>query len=69
VEVEVWELDHAGFGEFVTLVPSPLCIGRVALEDGTVVAGFLCEEIATRGCKDITAAGGWRAYVRSSPPA
>jgi allophanate hydrolase len=68
IEVEVWSLGTGGFGSFVTLVPSPLCIGTVELEDGSTVAGFLCEEIATRGATDVTATGGWRAHLRSSPP-
>jgi allophanate hydrolase len=62
VEVEVWELDAAGFGSFVDEIPAPMCIGRVRLADGTDVAGFLCEPIATAGAPDITAYGGWRAY-------
>ncbi|MFZ4517503.1 MAG: allophanate hydrolase-related protein [Microthrixaceae bacterium] len=63
VEVEVWELDEAGFGTFVDGVPAPLCIGTVELADGTTVKGFLCEEVATRGAPDITATGGWRAHL------
>ena len=39
VEVEVWELDAAGFGSFVDEIPAPLGIGRVLLEDGSDVAG------------------------------
>jgi allophanate hydrolase len=40
----------------------------VELVDGTSVLGFLCEELATRGCPDITSTGGWRAYLRSTTP-
>jgi len=68
IEVEVWSLETRGFGSFVTLVPSPLCIGTVVLEDGSTVAGFLCEEVATRSATDVTGAGGWRAHLRSSAP-
>lgn len=62
IEVEVWELDRAGFGSFVGLVPPPLCIGTIALEDGTAVKGFLCEAHALSGARDITRYGGWRAW-------
>jgi allophanate hydrolase len=62
VEVEVWELDDAGFGSFVAAVPPPLCIGTVLLADGSAVMGFLCESVALDGAPDITATGGWRAY-------
>ena len=29
------------------------------------VLGFLCESYATAGARDITALGGWRAYLKS----
>ena len=67
IEVEVWELDAAGFASFVDEVPAPLAIGRVLLEDGTDVAGFLCEPIGLAGATDITAFGGWRAYRATLP--
>ena len=64
VEVEVWELEDGPFGTFVDGVPAPLAIGRLRLADGTDVAGFLCEPIATAGAEDITPFGGWRAYLQ-----
>ena len=67
IEVEVWELDAADFGSFVDEIPAPLCIGRVVLEDGTDVAGFLCEAVAAEGAPDITHHGGWRAYRAAAP--
>jgi allophanate hydrolase len=69
IEVEVWELDVAAFGDFVAQLPAPMCIGRVALADGTDVAGFLCEPCALEGATDITAFGGWRAFRSSAEPA
>ena len=62
IAVEVWDLDPAAFGTFVDAIPAPLCIGRVMLDDGSDVAGFLSEEIAAEGAPDITSFGGWRAY-------
>lgn len=62
IELEVWDLDAAGFASFVDAIPAPMCIGRVVLADGADVAGFLCEPIATAGAPDITSYGGWRAY-------
>ena len=67
VDVEVWELEPAGFGSFVDEIPSPLGIGRVLLEDGTDVAGFVCEPFAIDGADEITHFGGWRAYRAASP--
>jgi allophanate hydrolase len=65
IEVEVWQLEPAAFGDFVAQIPAPLGIGRVVLADGSDVAGFLCEPVALPGTEDITALGGWRAYVGS----
>lgn len=63
IEVEVYELDVAAFGSFVSEVPPPLAIGTVTLADGSNVKGFLAEPRATVGALDITAKGGWRAYL------
>lgn len=65
VEVEVWSLAAADFGTFVDAVPAPLAIGRVVLEDGSDVAGFVCEPIGVQDAPDVTAWGGWRAYRTS----
>ena len=62
IEVEVWELDAASFGDFVAQVPAPMCIGQVTLADGSDVAGFLCEPVALEDAVEITQFGGWRAY-------
>lgn len=63
VELEIWEIPPAGYAEFVAAVPPPMVIGTVELDDGTAVSGFLCEPDALIGAPDITAFGGWRAYV------
>lgn len=63
IEVEVWEMDAAAFGSFVGLIPPPLGIGTLKLADGSAVKGFLCEAYAVRGAEDITAFGGWRAWL------
>jgi allophanate hydrolase len=63
IEAEVWWLEPAAFGTFVGRIPAPLGIGTVELEDGTSVKGFLCEPYAAAGAPDISAFGGWRAYL------
>jgi allophanate hydrolase len=65
IEVEVWEMSRAAFGAFFPLVPPPLCIGTLELEDGERVAGFLCEGYATVGARDISDYGGWRKFRAS----
>ncbi len=66
IEVEVWRIDRTRFGDFYARVPAPLCFGTIELEDGSVVAGFLCEAHATIGARDISALGGWRSYLAAS---
>ncbi|KPH06731.1 allophanate hydrolase (plasmid) [Rhizobium acidisoli] len=63
LEVEVWALPADAFGRFVQKIPAPLGIGKVALDDGTSVSGFLCEAHAVKGAEDITSLGGWRSYI------
>ena len=65
IEVEVWEIPSSEFGAFIDGVPSPLTIGTVHLSDGRAAKGFLCEEIAVQGGRNISDFGGWRAYLRS----
>ena len=63
VDVEVWSVPSGHFGSFVAGIPAPLGIGKVDLEDGQQVSGFLCEAHAVEGARDITALGGWRQYL------
>ena len=63
IELEVWALPPAAFGAFVAKIPAPLAVGRIELDDGTAVSGFLCESFATTGAADVTATGGWRRYL------
>ena len=68
IEVEVWALTPAAFGSFVAAIPPPLGIGTLQLADGSAVKGFICEPAALAGAKDITAFGGWRAFLKSGQP-
>lgn len=63
IETEVWALPVAGFGAFVGGIPAPLGIGTVRLADGSRPKGFLVEPEGVRGAEDISALGGWRAYL------
>ena len=65
IEVEVWSIPAAALGHFVAAIPPPLGIGTVQLADGRGVKGFLCESIAAAGAPDISAHGGWRAYLKT----
>jgi allophanate hydrolase len=67
IECEVWALEAEGFGQFVAAVAAPLTIGTLLLADGTRPKGFLVEAEATRGARDISRFGGWRAYLTDAP--
>jgi allophanate hydrolase len=66
IALEIYALTPDAFGRFVATVPPPLCIGTVALDDGTSVKGFLCEPRAIVGATEITELGGWRAYLTAT---
>jgi allophanate hydrolase len=63
--LEIWELPLPQFGNFLRQVPSPLTIGMIHLSDGRTVKGFLCEEAAVEDAVNISAFGGWKAYLKS----
>ena len=66
IEVEVWELEPAAFGDFFSKIPGPLGIGKVKLESGEEVPGFIAEPRAAEGAEEITSFGGWKAWLVKS---
>ena len=63
IEVEVWALPREQVGSFLQLIPAPLGLGKLELQDGRWVSGFICEPYALHGARDITRSGGWRHYI------
>jgi allophanate hydrolase len=63
IELEIWALPAAAFGKFVAAIPPPLSIGTVRLADGRGVKGFIVEPADVNGAREISAFGGWRAFV------
>ena len=63
IELEIWSLSAASFGKFVNAIPAPMAIGTIRLADGRGVKGFLVEPEVLGEARDITAYGGWRAYM------
>ncbi|WP_426443060.1 allophanate hydrolase [Bradyrhizobium genosp. P] len=63
IKLELWVMSPAAFGKFVAAIPPPLSIGTIRLADGREAKGFLVEPAAINGAKDISAYGGWRAFV------
>jgi allophanate hydrolase len=69
IELEVWRMPETQYGSFVAGIPSPLGIGRVELEDGEWVQGFVCEGWALEGAREVTEFGGWRNYLAANKKA
>ena len=60
INLEIWEMPTDAFGFFAASIPAPLGIGKVELQDGFEVPGFICEAYVAIEAEDITAFGGWR---------
>jgi len=63
IALEVWALPAAEFARFVAAIPPPLSIGTVRLKDGRGVKGFIVEAADVESARDISAFGGWRAFM------
>jgi allophanate hydrolase len=63
IKLELWALSAAAFGKFVAAITPPLSIGTIRLADGRGVKGFIVEPAAITGARDISAFGGWRAFM------
>jgi len=66
IEVEVYRLPRDEVGALLVSVPSPLAIGTVRLCSGRDVHGFVVEPVGLEGARDISASGGWRAYLATA---
>ena len=66
IEVEVWAMPTEQLGSFVAAVPAPLAIGKVELADGRWLSGFVCEPYGLQTAQEITAFGGWKAYLQQA---
>ena len=64
IDLEIYEMPISEVGSFLDLIPAPLGLGNIELEDGSWVKGFICEPYAIDGSKDISDLGGWRAYIK-----
>ena len=65
IAVEVWDVPLEAVGSFLALIPPPLGLGSLELADGRWVHGFVCEAHALATARDVTAFGGWRAFMQA----
>ncbi|MMZ63627.1 Allophanate hydrolase [compost metagenome] len=63
IDLELWSMPVTSLGVFTAAIPAPLGIGKILLQDGRVVSGFICEASAVETAVDITHLGGWRKAV------
>ena len=66
VVVEVWSVPAAGLASILLNEPPGLSVGKVRLADGSTVLGVLGEPALVEGQREITAYGGWRAYIAAA---
>jgi carbamate kinase len=63
VAVEVWSVPREGIAGILLAEPAGLSVGKVRLDDGSVVLGVIGEPALVEGHSEITGYGGWRAYA------
>jgi hypothetical protein len=64
IALELWDIPLDGLAQVVLSEPPGLAIGKVVLKDKTEVLGILGEPFLCEGQREITAYGGWRAYIQ-----
>lgn len=71
ITVEVWDIPEENMVSLLKMVPSPLAVGTIHLEDNSTVQGFIAEGWAAESeasaimeltTEDITRFGGWREW-------
>ncbi len=67
IDLEVWSLSPTALVQILQQEPPGLCIGNVKLIDDSELFGVLGEAVICETQVDITAWGGWRAYLVSLP--
>ncbi|SKB01427.1 allophanate hydrolase [Prosthecobacter debontii] len=63
IAMEIWEMPEHTVGSFLQGIGAPLGLGKVLLDDGSQVTGFICEGIVEETAEDITHFGGWRSWL------
>jgi len=64
IDVELWDVPAGVLRQLRAAVEPPLSIGRVRLEDGSEVAGFVADPVSVTDALDISESGSWRAHLK-----
>lgn len=65
IDVEVWKIATSALGEFIQNIPEPLGLGKVEIDSGEQVIGFICQPEGIQTATNISHFGGWRNYLKS----
>jgi hypothetical protein len=66
MKVEVWAVPLPAVAGLLQAEPPGLAIGKIRLDDGSIVLGVLGESAFVEGEREITEYGGWRAYAAAA---
>jgi allophanate hydrolase len=65
IDVEVWQIAISALGKFIQNIPEPLGLGKVEIDGGELVIGFICQPEGIQTATNISEFGGWRNYLSS----
>ncbi|SDZ49586.1 allophanate hydrolase [Herbiconiux ginsengi] len=65
IEGELWSLPAEGLGRFLAALPRPMTLGKVQMDSGQHVTGFLVEPEALEKAADISSFGSWTNWKRA----
>lgn len=66
IDLEVYAMPTTELGSFLGLIPAPLGLGNIELDDGSWVKGFICEPYVLTKATDISHLGGWKNYLNQA---
>ncbi len=61
--VEIWEVPLQTLGLLAAELTAPLRLGPVRMSDGSVVLGYLGDDVALAAAEDVSDFGSWRAVL------
>ena len=66
IDLELYDVPQETIGSFLNLIPAPLGLGTIELDDGSWVKGFICEPVGMIGATNISHYGGWKNYLKET---